>query len=157
MSDTDVSEARDLLRRLARNDEQALRAVLTPVPEFAGGDAETRPCPERPTRGLVRLAALLTLGACAESLRWAVELASATGVDDEAVTSVLIATGPAAGSAQLVASASQLALALELEPEPLEDDKSRPTGPVDRRRTRGRRPRTSMRHRACDTRHALGS
>jgi 4-carboxymuconolactone decarboxylase len=121
MSEDDVvREGQDLLRRLARHDEHALRTVLVPTPEFGGGDARPGPRLDRTTRGLVRLAALLAVGACTESLRWAVDLASATGVDDETVASVLIAAGSAVGSAQLVASAPRLALALGLEPEPVE-------------------------------------
>ena len=65
---------------------------------------------------LVRLAALLVLDASTDSLRWAVDLASSSGIDDDAVVAVLLAAGPAAGSAQLVASAPRLALALGLEP-----------------------------------------
>ena len=127
MSEHDVPrESQDLLRRLARHDERSLRTVLAPGPEFADaafadGDARTAQCLDRTTRGLVRLAALLAIGASTESLRWAVDLASASGADDEAVTSVLIAAGLAAGSAQLVESAPRLALALGVELEPVED------------------------------------
>lgn len=67
---------------------------------------------------LVRLAALLVLDACTESLRWAVDLASATGVDDDAVVATLVVAGSTAGSAQLAASARRLALALGFEMEP---------------------------------------
>jgi alkylhydroperoxidase family enzyme len=123
MSEHDVAtEGQDLLRRLARHDERSLRAVLAPRPESGSADEGTGPFLDRTTRGLVRLAALLAIGACTESLRWAVELASATGADDEAVTSALIAAGLAAGSAQLVASAPRLALALGVELEPVEDE-----------------------------------
>ena len=67
------------------------------------------------TRLLVRLAALLALDASTESLRWAVDLASAAGADDEAVAAVLIVSGHAAGSAQLAKSAARLASALGIE------------------------------------------
>lgn len=112
---THVSEARTLLRRLASHDERSLRAAMAPTPE-PGADIETsEPFLDRRTRVLVRLAALIAVGACVESLRWAVELASASGSDDDAMTAVLVATGPAAGSAQLVASAPRLAEALGFE------------------------------------------
>ena len=104
-----MSEARDLLRRLAAHDERSLRTAMSPTPEFDHGSA---PALDRRTRVLVRLAALIAVGACTESLRWAVELASTTGADDDALAAVLIATGSAAGSAQLVESAPRLALAL---------------------------------------------
>lgn len=63
------------------------------------------------------MAALLVADASTDSLRWAVDLASATGAGDDAVAAVLIATGSAAGSAQLVATAGRLARALGYDPE----------------------------------------
>jgi len=111
-----VSEARDLLRRLAAHDERSLRRAMTPTPEFEPGYALTNPALDRRTRVLVRLAALIAVGACTESLRWAVELASTTGADDDALAAVLVATGSAAGSAQLVETAPRLALALGFDP-----------------------------------------
>jgi alkylhydroperoxidase/carboxymuconolactone decarboxylase family protein YurZ len=107
-----MNEARDLLRRLAAHDERSLRTAMSPTPEFQRGYALTEPALDRRTRVLVRLAALVAVGACTESLRWAVELASTTGADDDALAAVLVATGFAAGSAQLVESAPRLALAL---------------------------------------------
>lgn len=111
-----MSEGRDLLCRLARQDERLLQTVLLPTPEGRGGAASPGSSLDRRTRFLVRLAALLAVDACAESLCWAVELAATNGADDEAVAAVLIAAGCAAGSAQLVASAPRLALALGFEP-----------------------------------------
>jgi alkylhydroperoxidase/carboxymuconolactone decarboxylase family protein YurZ len=145
-----AQEARDLLRRLAGHDERTVRAVLAPTPEF--GDVAPGPRLDRSTRVLVRLAALLAIGASAESLCWAVELAAASGADDETVAAVLVAGGSAAGSAQLVASAAALAVALglELEPEPADGS----IGRADRRSTRGRRPPTSTPRRVFDTPHA---
>ena len=63
----------------------------------------------------MQLAALLALDASTESLRWAVDLASAAGADDDALAAVLIVSGHTAGSAQLATSASRLALALGIE------------------------------------------
>ena len=107
-----MSEARDLLRRLAAGDERVLRSAMAPTPEFERDYMLGAPALDRRTRVLVRLAALIAVGACTESLRWAVELASASGADDDALAAVLVATGFAAGSAQLVATAPKLALAL---------------------------------------------
>jgi hypothetical protein len=67
---------------------------------------------DRRTRDLVRLAALLAVGASSTSLRWAVELASTTGVPDSAVLDALVATAGATGSTQAVSSAPRLGLAL---------------------------------------------
>lgn len=113
-----VSDGRELLRQLAASDERSLRRVLVPTPEFGRGRAVTVCALDRRTRVLVRLAALLAVGACTESLRWAVDLAAATGVDDDALVATLIAAGPAAGSAQLAASAPRLAVALGFDVEP---------------------------------------
>jgi alkylhydroperoxidase/carboxymuconolactone decarboxylase family protein YurZ len=96
-----ISEPRELLRRLAAHDERSLRSAMAPTPEFELDYALTLPALDRRTRVLVRLAALIVVGACTESLRWAVELASTSGADDDALAAVLIATGSVAGSAQL--------------------------------------------------------
>jgi alkylhydroperoxidase/carboxymuconolactone decarboxylase family protein YurZ len=113
-----ASEARNLLRHLATSDEDSLRTVLVPTPEFGRSDARTGAALDRRTRVLVRLAALFAVDACTESLRWALDLASAAGVGDDAVVAALVAAGPAAGSAQLAASARRLALAIGFEIEP---------------------------------------
>jgi alkylhydroperoxidase/carboxymuconolactone decarboxylase family protein YurZ len=110
------SPARDLLLRLAAGDERSLRAVLRPTleredrEEVAAGSSL-----DRRTRMLVRLGALLAVDATTDSLRWAVELAAAAGAGEDAVAAVLLATGSAAGSAQLVSSAARLAVALDYE------------------------------------------
>jgi hypothetical protein len=118
MSDNHLaSPNRDLLLRLAAGDERSLRAILRPTVDQAGGEeGGAHSGLDRRTRLLVRLGALLALGASTESLRWAVDLASTAGAGDDAVAAVLVATGSAAGSAQLVASASRLAVALDYEP-----------------------------------------
>jgi alkylhydroperoxidase/carboxymuconolactone decarboxylase family protein YurZ len=115
MTETPVaSPARDLLVRLAAGDERLLSAILRGklAPEHAeevaaGSDLDRR------TRMLVRLGALLALDAPTDSLRWAVELAAAAGAGEDAVAAVLLATGTAAGSAQLVSSAARLVVALD--------------------------------------------
>jgi alkylhydroperoxidase/carboxymuconolactone decarboxylase family protein YurZ len=110
-------QPRELLALLAASDEQALRAVLEPTPEFneTPGAAAVL---ERRTRVLVRLAALLALNASTTSLRWAVELALATGLRDEAVAGVLAGAASCAGAAVTTSCAPRLATALELELEP---------------------------------------
>ena len=93
--------------------------VLAPTPEFdetpSTLDQARRagaPGLQRRVRALVRVAALLAVDAPTATLRWAVELASATGATDEALAAVLVKTAAETGGAQVVWSASRLALAL---------------------------------------------
>jgi alkylhydroperoxidase/carboxymuconolactone decarboxylase family protein YurZ len=105
------ADSEQLLRRLAAGDERALGTVMSPTPGEASGEAAPAAL-DRRTRALIRLAALLVLGASTASVQWAVELASATGADVETLTGVLLAAAPAAGTAQVTESAPRLALAL---------------------------------------------
>jgi alkylhydroperoxidase/carboxymuconolactone decarboxylase family protein YurZ len=110
-----LSEPGALLRRLTASDEQCLEAVLSPCPRHAGDHLGT--ALDRRTTALIRLAALLAVGAPTESLRWAVDLASTTGAPDDMLIDVLLTVAPAAGAAQLVAAAPRLGLALDLDVE----------------------------------------
>jgi 4-carboxymuconolactone decarboxylase len=113
-----LNSAVELLARLAAGDERSLRKVLSPSPSAgATGDAP-RGSLDRRIGSLVRLSALLAADACTTSLHWAVESALASGVDEDAVVGVLLATAPIAGSAWLVAAAPRLALALSIETQP---------------------------------------
>jgi alkylhydroperoxidase/carboxymuconolactone decarboxylase family protein YurZ len=105
------SEPQRVLELLAAGDERALGTVMSPTPGAPTGEL-TVDALDRRTRALIRLAALLVLGAPTASVLWAVELASATGADVETLTGVLLAAAPAAGTAQLSESAPRLALAL---------------------------------------------
>jgi alkylhydroperoxidase family enzyme len=107
-----TTESQELLKRLAAHDEESLRAVLAPAPRPGAPDQHRAPALDRRTRGLVRLAALLALDAPTASVHWAVELASAAGVDDAAVIGTLRSTADIAGSAQVVANAPRVALSL---------------------------------------------
>src|SRR6202007_3310294 len=95
------------LRRLALGDDGVVGAVLAddrgrgPFPALA---------PK--THALVRLGALISLGASTTSYRLAVEMAYAAGATDEEILGVLQAVGRAAGAARAVAAAPGLALAL---------------------------------------------
>jgi 4-carboxymuconolactone decarboxylase len=104
-----VQRSEELLRRLALNDENAVRVVLqdahgVPTPGHAGLDLKTH--------SLVRLGALLSVGAATDSCRLAVDLARAAGADDDEIVGALVAVGPAIGFARLVAVAPRLALAI---------------------------------------------
>jgi alkylhydroperoxidase/carboxymuconolactone decarboxylase family protein YurZ len=101
-----------LLRRLASGEEPLAGNVMAPTPEFGIADPLPGDGLDRQTRTLVRLAALLATGAPTTSILWAVELAAGAGAGVETLTGVLLASGPAAGTAQLVESAPRLALAL---------------------------------------------
>jgi 4-carboxymuconolactone decarboxylase len=104
----------DVLRRLALNDQKLLGSVLGSgcvLPPANGLD--------RKAEALVRVGALLSVGASTESLRWTVELAQSTGATDEEILGVLVTIGPAVGMARVVAEAPRLALAMGYE---IDDD-----------------------------------
>jgi 4-carboxymuconolactone decarboxylase len=101
-----VRRTEDLLRRLALNDEHAVRVVLQEAPVIGEGSLD------RKTYALVRLGALLSVGAATDSCRPAVELARAAGATEEEIVGALVAIGPAVGFARLVAVAPRLALAI---------------------------------------------
>ncbi len=109
-------DVHDLLRRLASGDERSLRLVLAPAAEHGAhgmGDLQAEiMLLDRPTRALVRLAALLAVDAPTASLQWAVERAMASGVTDAGVAAVLLSTAPTTGEAQMSVNVSRLALAL---------------------------------------------
>jgi 4-carboxymuconolactone decarboxylase len=118
-----VDPAEDLLRRLAFNDERVLGMVLTgrldPGHESALG-AKNGP--------LVRLAALLAIGAATPSLREVVDQARAAGASQGEIVGVLVSVGPTIGLAGLVASAPRLALAIGYDLEN-DHDPAEPEGP----------------------------
>ena len=92
------------LRRLALSDERYLRAALADPGVSSDLDAKTQ--------ALIRLGALLSIGAATVSLRWTVELAAAAGASDEEIVGVLLAIAPAVGHARVVGVAPHLGLAL---------------------------------------------
>jgi len=104
-----VQHSEDLLRRLALNDENAVRAVLQDRPGPAGVDPGGL---DFKTQALVRLGALLSVGAATDSCRIAVDVARAAGAHDDELVGALVAVGPAIGFARLVAVAPRLALAI---------------------------------------------
>ena len=101
-----MDPAEDLLRRLAFNDERVLGMVLT-----GGWAAVTETKLSAKVELLVRLAALLAVGAATPSLREAPSGIGGGGEPGE-IVGVLVAVGPAVGVAGLVASAPRLALAI---------------------------------------------
>lgn len=85
---------------------------------LTGGSGRDRPTKlDSKLEPLVRLAALLAIGAATPSLREAVEQASKAGATTSEIVGVLVAVGPTIGLASLVASASRLAIAMGWDPE----------------------------------------
>jgi 4-carboxymuconolactone decarboxylase len=103
-----VQRSEDLLRRLALNDENAVRIVLRDPPVSASPACGL----DFKTHALVRLGALLSIGAATDSCRLAVDLARAAGATEDEIVGALVAVGPAIGFARLVAVAPRLALAI---------------------------------------------
>jgi alkylhydroperoxidase/carboxymuconolactone decarboxylase family protein YurZ len=102
-----VDEVERLLRRLALNDEESVGMVLTRGSEPAGYE------PLVPKVDLlVRLGALLALGAATSTLRATVDRAIEAGATEEEIVGVLIAVAPAVGLARVVSSAPRLAVAI---------------------------------------------
>jgi 4-carboxymuconolactone decarboxylase len=106
-------DAEELLRRLALNDEKVVRSAVGADPQSlcGGGDLDAK------TSALVRLAALLSIGAATSSCRAAVELARAAGATDDEIVGVLVAVAPAVGGARVVGAAPRLALAIDYDVE----------------------------------------
>jgi 4-carboxymuconolactone decarboxylase len=102
-----VDEVERLLRRLALNDEESVGMVLAGGLEPAGG-AALRPKVDL----LVRLGALLALGAATSSLRATVDRAIEAGATEAEIVGVLVAVAPAVGLARVVSTAPRLALAI---------------------------------------------
>ena len=92
------------LRRLALSEERYLRSALADPGVASDLDVKTQ--------SLIRLGALLSVGAATASLRWTVELAAAAGASDEEIVGVLLAIAPAVGHARVVGVAPHLGLAL---------------------------------------------
>ena len=102
-----MDEVERLLRRLALNDEESIGMVLSNGAELSGGTA-LKPKVDL----LVRLGALLALGAATSSIRTTVERAREAGATETEIVGVLIAVAPAVGLARVISTAPRLALAI---------------------------------------------
>jgi 4-carboxymuconolactone decarboxylase len=102
-----VDEVERLLRRLALNDEESVGMVLT-------SDRLPDDFPPLVPKVdlLVRLGALLALGAATSTLRATVDHAIEAGATEAELVGVLIAVAPVMGLARVVSSAPRLALAI---------------------------------------------
>jgi alkylhydroperoxidase/carboxymuconolactone decarboxylase family protein YurZ len=104
-----VDEVERLLRLLALNDEQSVERVLAAESGGVLSPLSTK------VDLLVRLGALLALGAATTSLRATVQRAIEAGATETEIAEVLVAVAPAVGVARVVSSAPRLALALGYE------------------------------------------
>ena len=106
----------ELLRRLALNDEQLVRAVMS-------ADCDDAPVPEFGARvgALLWIAALIASDAAASSFQWAVSTARAAGADDDEIIAVLCAIAPIVGSARVALAAPLLGSALGYELDAFDD------------------------------------
>jgi alkylhydroperoxidase/carboxymuconolactone decarboxylase family protein YurZ len=102
-----VDEVELLLRRLALNDEASVEMVLARGPRSDAADA-LKPKVDL----LVRLGALLALGASTSSLRATVQHAVEAGATETEIVGVLISVAPAIGLARVVSTAPRLASAI---------------------------------------------
>lgn len=82
---------RELLRRLALNDERALSDVMM------GSNPEISDLLDDKTRALVRLAGVITVGPEETSLRAAVDGARGSGARDEEILGTVISIAPMVG------------------------------------------------------------
>jgi alkylhydroperoxidase/carboxymuconolactone decarboxylase family protein YurZ len=102
-----VDAAEELLRRLALNDEKSVGMVL------GSGSGPSEGVGLVPKVDLlVRLGALVAVGAATASLRRTVEQASAAGASEAEIVGVLVAVAPTVGMARVVATAPKLATAI---------------------------------------------
>lgn len=102
-----MDDVERLLRLLALNDEESVERVLA-----TGASSGLLPALNRKVDLLVRLGALLALGASTASLRATVDRAINAGVSEAEIADVLVAVGPAVGLARVVSAAPRLAAAL---------------------------------------------
>jgi len=97
----------ELLRRLALNDEGALRSVLrTSTTDVDSSSLDAK------THALVRLAGLLAVESATASYAWCVSAALAAGATEDEMIAVLVALAPLIGLARVNWAASELAAAL---------------------------------------------
>ena len=107
-----MTAAQALLVRLAAADERCLRETVSAVTGPRPGDRGATAGLDRRSRSLVRLAAILAVGAPRESVCWAAEQASACGAGDDELAAVLLVVGPCALAAGSAVAAPRLAAAL---------------------------------------------
>lgn len=96
------------LRRVALKDREALDAVM------GGGGSWPTEFDAR-WAALVRIVALLSIDSDPTTFRWAVDLGSAAGLDDDSIFDALLVVAPIIGVARLTSTLPHLMSALDLE------------------------------------------
>jgi 4-carboxymuconolactone decarboxylase len=94
------------LRRLALHDEECIESVLAMRIKGDRGGLDPR------THALVRLGALLALGAAPVSYHWNVGAALDAGATPEEVLGTLVAVAPISGIARVVLATPEVALSI---------------------------------------------
>lgn len=95
------------LRRLALHDEEFIESVLAMrLKDDGGGGLDPK------ARALVRLGALLALGAAPVSYHWNVGAALDAGATPEDILGTLVAVAPISGIARVVLATPDVALSL---------------------------------------------
>jgi 4-carboxymuconolactone decarboxylase len=96
------------LRRLALHDEASIESILAMSLDSTMPDPECRLSPK--TNALVRLAALLSLGAAPVSYHWVVGAALDADATTEEILGTMIAVAPISGLARVVQATPEIAL-----------------------------------------------
>jgi alkylhydroperoxidase/carboxymuconolactone decarboxylase family protein YurZ len=100
------------LQRLAMNDDASVASLLGDSLDSVGAGAL-----DAKTRALVRLGALVTVGAPSVTYQWATQLALAAGASDEEIMGTFCAVSPVPSLARIVSAAPELAAALGYAPD----------------------------------------
>jgi alkylhydroperoxidase/carboxymuconolactone decarboxylase family protein YurZ len=120
-----VAHEEEQLRRLALHDEAFIESLLAVSLNPSVHDEPCRLAPK--TQALVRLAALLALGASPVSYQWSVGAALDAGATAEEILGTMIAVAPISGIARVVQATPDVALPIgydldaafeELDPDP---------------------------------------
>jgi alkylhydroperoxidase/carboxymuconolactone decarboxylase family protein YurZ len=102
-----VSDHEHKLQRLALNEEAAAASLLgTPL------DPEQLPGLDAKTCALVRLGAVVVLGAPPVTYQWAAQAALDVGASDDEIVGTLLAVTPMPGLTRAVSAAPEFAVAL---------------------------------------------
>jgi 4-carboxymuconolactone decarboxylase len=105
---TPMAAHEEQLRRLALHDEALIESLLAMDLRWSPPDAACRLSPK--TQALVRLAALLALGAAPVSYQWSVDAALDADATTEEILGTMIAVAPISGIARVVQATPDVAL-----------------------------------------------
>jgi 4-carboxymuconolactone decarboxylase len=113
---TVTEETHDLIRGVARHEPDVIEALLRArVDNLDASGLDSR------TYALVSIAALIAQGSPGASYVWHVGFALDGGVTTEEILGVLVALGPTVGTTRVVAAAPEIALALGVDLELMDE------------------------------------